>query len=145
MVGGGAAPRARNAGFFGVPIATARMDEALDWVVSRVREKAPALLVAFVSPDRLNIAYRPAEYHKILTHAARVLPDGIGIKSVRFYSGRIPRVPWWMRETGTEWLFRLMRKPGRLWRRCVIGNPLFLYRVWRQRMNRTPHATARPD
>jgi N-acetylglucosaminyldiphosphoundecaprenol N-acetyl-beta-D-mannosaminyltransferase len=36
--------------------------------------------VAFVNPDGLNIAYRHAEYHKILTNAARVLPDGIGIK-----------------------------------------------------------------
>ncbi|MGZ8219402.1 hypothetical protein [Methylomagnum sp.] len=77
---------ARHAGFLRRPIANTRMDEALDWIVGRVREKAPSL-VAFVNPDCLNIAYRHAEYHKILAHAARVLPDGIGI----FYSGRIPR------------------------------------------------------
>jgi N-acetylglucosaminyldiphosphoundecaprenol N-acetyl-beta-D-mannosaminyltransferase len=42
-----------------------------------------------------------------------------------FYSGRIPRAPQWMREIGMEWLFRLMQEPGRLWRRYIIGNPLF--------------------
>lgn len=262
LAGGEPRPAPETLDFFGVTIANTRMDEALDWIVSRVREKAPSL-VAFVNPDCLNIAYRHAEYHKILTNAARVLPDGIGIKlgcrllgvelrenvngtdlfprlceratrenlslfllgarpgvaaaaademrrrypglmvaGVRdgyftaeelpavldhinqsgadillvafgaprqelwlaeqadqlappvrlgvgglfdFYSGRIPRAPQWMREIGMEWLFRLMQEPGRLWRRYVIGNPLFLYRVWRQRMNRISHATAHSD
>lgn len=49
-----------------------------------------------------------------------------------FYSGRISRAPIWMREMGLEWVFRLMQEPGRMWRRYVIGNPLFLFRVWRQ-------------
>jgi N-acetylglucosaminyldiphosphoundecaprenol N-acetyl-beta-D-mannosaminyltransferase len=49
-----------------------------------------------------------------------------------FYSGRIPRAPVWMREIGLEWVFRLMQEPGRMWRRYVIGNPLFLYRVRKQ-------------
>ncbi len=49
-----------------------------------------------------------------------------------FYSGRIPRAPVWMREIGLEWVYRLIQEPGRMWRRYVIGNPLFLFRVWRQ-------------
>jgi N-acetylglucosaminyldiphosphoundecaprenol N-acetyl-beta-D-mannosaminyltransferase len=52
-----------------------------------------------------------------------------------FYSGRIPRAPMWLREIGLEWLYRLMQEPGRMWRRYVIGNPLFLYRVWRQMLS----------
>lgn len=49
-----------------------------------------------------------------------------------FYSGRIPRAPVWMREIGLEWVWRLLQEPGRMWRRYLIGNPLFLYRVWKQ-------------
>jgi len=49
-----------------------------------------------------------------------------------FYSGRIPRAPVWLRELGLEWAYRLLQEPGRMWRRYVIGNPLFLFRVWRQ-------------
>lgn len=49
-----------------------------------------------------------------------------------FFSGRIPRAPLWMREIGLEWVWRLLQEPRRMWRRYVIGNPLFLFRVWRQ-------------
>jgi UDP-N-acetyl-D-mannosaminuronic acid transferase (WecB/TagA/CpsF family) len=31
-----------------------------------------------------------------------------------------------------EWAFRLAHEPGRLWRRYLIGNPLFLARVARE-------------
>ena len=50
-----------------------------------------------------------------------------------FMSGRVNRAPLWMREIGLEWVFRLLQEPGRLWRRYVIGNPLFLWRVRRWR------------
>ena len=60
-------------------------------------------------------------------------PIGMGVGGLfDFYSGRVPRAPVWMREMGLEWVFRLMQEPGRMWRRYVIGNPLFLFRVWRQ-------------
>jgi exopolysaccharide biosynthesis WecB/TagA/CpsF family protein len=49
-----------------------------------------------------------------------------------FYSGRIPRAPLWMREIGLEWLWRLLQEPHRMWKRYIIGNPLFLYRVLQQ-------------
>lgn len=50
-----------------------------------------------------------------------------------FYSGRIRRAPPWMREIGMEWVYRLLQEPRRMWRRYIIGNPVFLYRVWLQR------------
>ena len=48
-----------------------------------------------------------------------------------FYSGRIARAPMWMREMGLEWAYRLLQEPGRMWRRYVVGNPVFLWRAWR--------------
>lgn len=62
-----------------------------------------------------------------------------------YYSGRIPRAPQWMREAGLEWIWRLRQEPGRLWRRYVLGNPLFLYRVWRQSRVRTEEVRLRDD
>ncbi len=50
-----------------------------------------------------------------------------------YYSGRIARAPVWIREIGLEWTWRLIQEPGRMWKRYIIGNPLFLYRVWLQR------------
>lgn len=46
-----------------------------------------------------------------------------------FYSGNIVRAPKWIRSIGMEWLFRLSQEPKRLWRRYIIGNPLFLMRA----------------
>lgn len=46
-----------------------------------------------------------------------------------FYSENIKRAPRWMREVGLEWFYRLIQEPGRMWRRYIIGNPLFLMRV----------------
>lgn len=47
-----------------------------------------------------------------------------------FYSGQIARAPVWMREIGLEWMYRLLQEPKRMWRRYIIGNPLFLFRVF---------------
>jgi lipopolysaccharide/colanic/teichoic acid biosynthesis glycosyltransferase len=39
-----------------------------------------------------------------------------------------------MREAGLEWAWRLRCEPSRLWRRYLVGNPLFLARVLRARI-----------
>ena len=48
-----------------------------------------------------------------------------------FVSGRIPRAPRWMRRLGIEWVYRLRQEPMRLFKRYIIGNPLFLWRLRR--------------
>jgi N-acetylglucosaminyldiphosphoundecaprenol N-acetyl-beta-D-mannosaminyltransferase len=53
-----------------------------------------------------------------------------------FVSGRIPRGPHWMTEHGLEWLCRLAIEPAKLWRRYLIGNPLFMARVMREALRR---------
>jgi N-acetylglucosaminyldiphosphoundecaprenol N-acetyl-beta-D-mannosaminyltransferase len=51
-----------------------------------------------------------------------------------FYSGRIPRAAQWLREMGLEWVYRLIQEPGRMWKRYLVGNGVFLSRVLRQRL-----------
>jgi N-acetylglucosaminyldiphosphoundecaprenol N-acetyl-beta-D-mannosaminyltransferase len=47
-------------------------------------------------------------------------------------AGLIPRSPRWMSDAGLEWLYRLTREPGRLWRRYLLGGPEFLFILLRQ-------------
>ena len=47
-----------------------------------------------------------------------------------FVSERIPRAPMWMRKANIEWCFRLYQEPIRLFKRYIIGNPLFIMRVF---------------
>ena len=51
-----------------------------------------------------------------------------------YVSGELHRAPRWMTDHGLEWLGRLIIEPRRLWRRYIVGNPLFLYRVLKQRL-----------
>lgn len=50
-----------------------------------------------------------------------------------FVSESVPRAPVWVRRLRSEWLFRLFYEPRRMFRRYVIGNWVFLYRVLRQK------------
>jgi len=51
-----------------------------------------------------------------------------------YVSGELQRAPRWMTDNGLEWLGRLLIEPRRLWKRYLIGNPLFIWRVFKQRL-----------
>ena len=51
-----------------------------------------------------------------------------------YISGELQRGPRWMVDYGFEWLARLLIEPRRLWRRYIVGNPLFLWRVFKQKI-----------
>jgi N-acetylglucosaminyldiphosphoundecaprenol N-acetyl-beta-D-mannosaminyltransferase len=46
-----------------------------------------------------------------------------------YVSGHVPRAPRWLADNGLEWIFRLAIEPQRMWRRYLLGNPVFLGRV----------------
>jgi exopolysaccharide biosynthesis WecB/TagA/CpsF family protein len=46
-----------------------------------------------------------------------------------YHSGRIARPPEWMQRAGMEWLYRLIQEPGKLWKRYLLTNSAFIYRV----------------
>lgn len=61
-----------------------------------------------------------------------------------FISGAVPRAPKWVRRLRLEWAYRLVNEPRRLWRRYLIGIPLFMWHVMQSRLaggdrRRTPH------
>jgi len=43
-----------------------------------------------------------------------------------FISGAKRRAPGWMQRSGLEWVYRLASEPRRLWKRYLIGNPMFV-------------------
>lgn len=56
-----------------------------------------------------------------------------------YVAGRVPRAPHWLSDNGLEWIFRLAVEPRRMWRRYLLGNPAFLYRVMDERRRRNGH------
>src|SRR6202011_2227169 len=53
-----------------------------------------------------------------------------------YVSGRVPRAPGWLADNGLEWIFRLAIEPQRMWRRYLLGNPVFISRVLTQARER---------
>jgi N-acetylglucosaminyldiphosphoundecaprenol N-acetyl-beta-D-mannosaminyltransferase len=49
-------------------------------------------------------------------------------------SGEVHRGPKFLTDHGFEWLARLLIEPRRLWKRYLIGNPLFFLRVIKHRL-----------
>ena len=50
-----------------------------------------------------------------------------------FYAGTSKRAPKWWQEHSLEWLYRLIKEPRRMWRRYIIGNPLFIWYILKEK------------
>jgi exopolysaccharide biosynthesis WecB/TagA/CpsF family protein len=104
-------------------------DEAApDELVRQIRDSGAQVLVVGMGNPRqeLWLARHLADTGARLGVAVGAFLD--------FSAGVVPRAPAWMRTAGVEWLYRLGLEPGRLWRRYVLGNPAFVYRVVRERL-----------
>ena len=51
-----------------------------------------------------------------------------------FHAGLKRQAPRWVQRSGLEWLFRLATEPRRLWRRYLVNNPAFVWRVLLQEL-----------
>ena len=96
---------------------------AVERVVQQVHATRPhVLLVALGNP----LQERWIDEHLIQLG----VPVSIGVGALFDYlAGRVPRAPRWVVRLRAEWLFRLLVEPRRLWRRYVMGNPRFIWRV----------------
>lgn len=99
-------------------------------VLARLAAARPDLvLVAFGNPLQERwIAQKLTPLHGTVAAGVGALFD--------FLANEVPRAPDAIRDLRLEWLYRLWLEPGRLWRRYLIGNPVFLMRVLGQRLRR---------
>ena len=93
--------------------------------------------IGIASPDVLFVGFgMPLQEHWIETNFQRIaahviMPAG---SMIDYVAGEKRTTPAWMADHGMEWLFRLVQDPKRLWKRYLIGNPLFLMRIVRTRL-----------
>jgi N-acetylglucosaminyldiphosphoundecaprenol N-acetyl-beta-D-mannosaminyltransferase len=68
------------------------------------------------------------------------IPWGIGGGTIRIAAGTMTEAPVAWRRLGLQWLHRLGSEPRELWRRYLLGNPRFVFRIlssaWRKRAPR---------
>ena len=53
-----------------------------------------------------------------------------------FYAGTAKRAPQWWQDHSLEWLYRLCEEPKRMWRRYIIGNPLFVWNILKEKLSK---------
>lgn len=135
--------------------------EVLDAIVARAAQEHPALRIAGVcSPP-----FRPLTVEEEGAHADRINASGAHIVLVSLgcpkqerwmagmkgrvngvmlglggafllYAGVDSRAPRWMRDLSLEWAYRLALEPGRLWKRYLVTNSMFLWLFLREAVSR---------
>lgn len=105
-------------------------------------------------PDVVYVALGSPKQEKLIFRLREELPDlsgtwwlGVGI-SFSFVTGDVKRAPRWMQKTGLEWVHRLVQEPRRLFRRYIIEDLPFAFRLFgsalRDRFSRKS-TTAQPN
>lgn len=89
--------------------------------------KADILFVAISSPTKeifLNTYKNQLKVPFIM---------GVG-GSFDVVAGKVKRAPTWMQKSGLEWFYRFLQEPGRMWKRYLVTNSLFIYYVLKERV-----------
>ncbi|RDX01365.1 WecB/TagA/CpsF family glycosyltransferase [Listeria kieliensis] len=95
--------------------------------------------IADTKPDILFVAFSSPKKEKWIYTYKDVLqvPFSMGVGgSFDVIAGKTKRAPKWMQRTGLEWLYRFIQEPRRMYTRYLIGNWLFLKKVWFEKKQR---------
>jgi N-acetylglucosaminyldiphosphoundecaprenol N-acetyl-beta-D-mannosaminyltransferase len=94
--------------------------EEQDALVARVAEAKPDVFWVGLGTPRQD------EFVAAFTDRldCTVVPVGAAFD---FHAGVKPSAPEFLQRHGMEWAYRLATEPRRLWKRYLIGNPVFIY------------------
>lgn len=98
-------------------------------IIRSINEADPDLLwIGMTAPKQEKWAYTHWQQLDIHCHVGTI---GAVFD---FYAGTALRAPLWWQEHSLEWLYRLLKEPRRMWRRYVLGNPLFIGYVVKEKL-----------
>lgn len=84
-------------------------------------------------PDLVLVAFGSPKQEQVIQALRDSLPAawwlGVGI-SLSFFAGKQRRAPAWMQRLGLEWVHRLAQEPRRLFRRYVVEDLPFAFRLF---------------
>lgn len=83
------------------------------------KSRADILLVAFGTPKKEKFIKKYKDIMKV------PVIHGVG-GSFDVISGKTKRAPVWMQNYGMEWFYRFLQEPGRMWKRYLVTNTLFI-------------------
>lgn len=83
-------------------------------------KKSNIIWVGLGAPKQLYFSHKLRAYVKVQA----ILPVGAAFD---FHTGRVKKAPAWMQRIGMEWFYRLLREPGRLFKRYAKAVPAFVF------------------
>lgn len=96
-------------------------------IIGAINAADPDLLwIGMTAPKQEKWAYSHWPELRIHCHAGTV---GAVFD---FYAGTMLRAPAWWQEHSLEWAYRLLKEPKRMWRRYLLGNPLFAWNILKE-------------
>jgi N-acetylglucosaminyldiphosphoundecaprenol N-acetyl-beta-D-mannosaminyltransferase len=111
-------PRLKAAGFYSPPFRDLTLNEEKEIIEMINRSGANIVMVALGCPKQEKwMASMRGNINACMIGIGGALPVMIGMQT---------RAPRWMRNGSLEWLYRLYQEPGRLWKRYLYTNSLFL-------------------
>lgn len=126
-------PRIEICGLWSPPFAENFSEADNAAIISAVNEAAPDVLwLGLTAPKQEKWIYTYRDRLKV--------PFAAGIGAVfDFYAGNKQRSGQFWIDRGLEWLPRLLREPGRLWKRNLVSAPIFLMMVLRSKIRQAAH------
>lgn len=103
--------------------------EELDVAREIAASKADILFVAMSSPKKEIFL----DKYKTLIKTPFIM--GVG-GSFDVVAGKVKRAPRWMQKCGLEWFYRVVQEPRRMWKRYLVTNTLFIFRVCKAALKR---------
>ncbi|HYH01446.1 MAG TPA: WecB/TagA/CpsF family glycosyltransferase [Terriglobales bacterium] len=106
-------------------------------------------LLATLRPDCLWVGLSTPKQERFMSRyvdrTQATLMLGVGA-AFDYHTGRIKDAPEWVKNSGLQWVHRLIQEPKRLWKRYLVNNPMFVLNLVSQlaglRMYPPPHRRA---
>lgn len=139
--------------------------EVINAAVLKMQSKYPKLKICGFDDGYFNESQAAPRVKAISQSGAQILFVGMGVPrqelfletnwenlgvnlaigvggSFDVYAGIRKRAPFWVQQTGLEWLYRLIQEPQRLWKRYLLTNSQFMLEILRFMIARSPLTTA---
>jgi N-acetylglucosaminyldiphosphoundecaprenol N-acetyl-beta-D-mannosaminyltransferase len=105
-------------------------DEDISAIIKTINAANPDLLwIGMTAPKQEKLVYQ--HWHELDIHCHVGTIGAV----FDFYAGTVKRAPKSWQDHSSEWLYRFLRNPKRMWRRYLLGNPLFLWHIFMEKFS----------
>jgi N-acetylglucosaminyldiphosphoundecaprenol N-acetyl-beta-D-mannosaminyltransferase len=117
-------PRALVSGIYSPPYRESFSDEENEFFLKLMNDSGADIFWIGLGAPKQELWMH--NNYKKLNHGVMI---GIGA-GFDYLAGRTKHAPEWMKNLALEWLYRLIQEPGRLWKRYLFTNSLFILYIF---------------